>query len=438
MLGKSKAQNQGDLFLPLLSSFIDTNHELVRLGDKLDWSGLEKGLRVYYSDKGQSSMPIRFMEGCMLLKHLYNLGDESLAKAWVMNPYMQYFCGESVFQHKFPCDPSDFVHFRKRMGDTGIGVIFEYSVLIHGKSALEGEVLSDTTVQENNTTFPTDSKLAAKVIENCERIAKREKIVQRQSYSRTRKALLRASYNSQHPKRAKEAKKAMKKLRTIGGRVVRELKHKLKDKLGLYEERLALYERALSQERHTKDKVYSLHKPHTACIAKGKAGIAYEFGNKVGVIVGSKNLVITAIRAFMGNPHDANTIEPLIKQQQELFHKIPKEIVYDRAAINKKEVLGVKISSPTKPKAADSQYQKQKLRKKFRRRAAVEALFSALKHQHRMKINFLDKEEGTTMNAFLAAAAWNLKRWLNATFLLLFELLKPQKYFYTESEIVYS
>ena len=57
-------------------------------------------------------MPVRLMVGCLLLKRIYNLGDETLAKAWVQNPYMQYFCGYSYFDHGFPCDPSDFVHFQ--------------------------------------------------------------------------------------------------------------------------------------------------------------------------------------------------------------------------------------------------------------------------------------------------------------------------------------
>ncbi len=56
----------------------------------------------------------------LLIKRFYNLGDETLSQAWVMNSYMQYFCGESHFQHKFPCNPSDFVHFRKRIGKEGI------------------------------------------------------------------------------------------------------------------------------------------------------------------------------------------------------------------------------------------------------------------------------------------------------------------------------
>jgi len=80
-------------------------------------------------------MTIRLMVGSLILKRLYNLGDETLVKEWEMNPYMQYFCGESTFKHKFPCDPSDFVHFRKRIGEKGIEKIFIHSIEIHGKDA---------------------------------------------------------------------------------------------------------------------------------------------------------------------------------------------------------------------------------------------------------------------------------------------------------------
>lgn len=86
------------------------------------------------------------------------------------------------FEHKFPCDPSDFVHFRKRIGQKGVEkifVYFVYSVSLHGKDTKETVVLSDTTVSENHTTFPTDAKLAKKVIDHCNTIAKAEDVVQR-------------------------------------------------------------------------------------------------------------------------------------------------------------------------------------------------------------------------------------------------------------------
>ncbi len=54
------------------------------------------------------------------------MGYQTLTRNWVMNPYMQYFCGEACFQHKFPCDPTGFVHFKKRIGNEGVEIITSY------------------------------------------------------------------------------------------------------------------------------------------------------------------------------------------------------------------------------------------------------------------------------------------------------------------------
>ena len=121
-------ENQNNMFVPKLSEFINPKHELVLLANTIDWIFFEKEFEQYYSKKGRPTMPIRFMVGCLLLKRLYNLGDETLAQAWIRDPYMQYFCGEVHFKHKFPCDPSDFVHFRKRIGKSGVEQIFSLSL----------------------------------------------------------------------------------------------------------------------------------------------------------------------------------------------------------------------------------------------------------------------------------------------------------------------
>ena len=73
-------------------------------------------------------MPIRLMAGLLILKRLYNFGDESIVDQWIQNPYYQYFCGEAEFQWHFPCDPSDLVHFRKRIGEEGVELIFKMSI----------------------------------------------------------------------------------------------------------------------------------------------------------------------------------------------------------------------------------------------------------------------------------------------------------------------
>jgi hypothetical protein len=76
---------------------------------------------------------------------------------WISNPYYQAFCGMEHFQWQLPCDPSELVHFRKRIAEAGVELIFSASVALHGKKALEKEVVLDTTVQEK-TSPPAGNK----------------------------------------------------------------------------------------------------------------------------------------------------------------------------------------------------------------------------------------------------------------------------------------
>ena len=52
---------------------------------------------------------------------------------------------------------------------------------LHPEAKNEKEVQIDTTVQEKNISFPTDAKLAKKVIDNCIKIAEKENVAQRQT-----------------------------------------------------------------------------------------------------------------------------------------------------------------------------------------------------------------------------------------------------------------
>lgn len=429
MIGKSPSQEQRNFFEPLLTDFINDRHELVLLARKIDWKYFDKEFGDLYSPTGQPAHPIRFMVGCLLLKRLYNLGDETLAEAWIMNPYMQFFCGEAHFRHSFPCDPSNLVHFRKRIGEEGVEKIFFYSVSLHGPKAKSRIVLSDTTVQENNVTFPTDAKLAKKVIDKCNEIAKKENITQRQTYTRTGKQLLRDTHFAKHPKRRRKARRAQKKLRTLAGRQIRELYRLLPpDRLEHYKESLERYLKVIDQKRTDKNKIYSLHKPFTCCIAKGKAHKTYEFGNKVGLLLNPKSLVILGIESFHGNPHDSKTIEPLLNQAKENLNYEPDEVIYDRGGRGKSEINGVKISTPKKPLKKDSISQRRTKRKKFRRRAAIEPVIGHLKTDFRMEQNYLHGTSSPKINALLAAAGWNLKKMMKLlkekSILLLFRIFR--------------
>jgi len=438
MLGKL-AENQRELFRTRLEDLINPNHELALLAKAIDWEYFENEFKPYYSDKGAPSVPIRTMVGCLMLKHLYNLGDEKIPEYWVRDVYFQYFCGGVFFAHDFPFNPSDFVHFRKRVGETGIAKIFACSVQLHGREVAQQAkfVLSDTTVQENNTTFPTDAKLCKKVIDKCNKIADKKGIKLRQKFIKESKQLLRDTYNGTHPKRVKAAGKAKKRLKTIANKMLRELDRKMtEEQKASYKNDIELYKRAVNQQKNDKDKVYSLHKPFTGCIAKGKAHKQYEFGNKVGLITGGKKgkKIILAIDAFLENMFDGHTIEPLLNQMDMNKLNLPKELVYDRGGKGKSEIKGVKIIIPSPPKKKDTCYQKQTKRKKCRARAAIEPIIGHLKTDYRMQQNYLWGKKGIQINALLAATAWNLKKMmekLKEEFLqFIFRLFFPQNLYY--------
>ena len=160
MLPKSLKNNQPNLFHSPLSQMLDMNDPLIALADTIDWKIFDESFSKYYSKEGRPAKPIRLMVGILLLKQLKNISDEEVVFQWKQNPYYQYFCGYNEFQIIEPCHSTDLVYFRKRIGVEGMKVIFGMSVSLHGKASEEKQVIIDTTVQENNITYPTDGKLA--------------------------------------------------------------------------------------------------------------------------------------------------------------------------------------------------------------------------------------------------------------------------------------
>ena len=75
MIGTSPNEKQKHLFLPNLTDFINPNHQLCWLADKIDWQQFETDLASLYSMVGTPAKPIRRMVGLLILKQIYNLGD---------------------------------------------------------------------------------------------------------------------------------------------------------------------------------------------------------------------------------------------------------------------------------------------------------------------------------------------------------------------------
>lgn len=247
-----------------LDDLLNRQHPLYKLSHKIDWKRFEEAFSpLYCQDNGRPGKPIRLMYGLLILKHLRNISDESVVEQWSENAYFQYFCGIREFTPSFPCNASEPVHFRKRIGEKGIELIPAESIRVNDDKNDKDHhdtAFIDSTIQEKNVTFPTDAKLHKKIVGKVLKIARNINLPIRQSYTFVLKRIYRDQRFHNHPKNRKKAIKADKRLRTIAGRLVRELKRNLGSNRK-YDKIISIFEKVLLQRRNSTRKIYSIHEP---------------------------------------------------------------------------------------------------------------------------------------------------------------------------------
>ena len=198
-----------------------------------------------------------------------------------------------------------------------------------------------------------------------------------------------------HPKNRKKVLRADRRLRTIGGRLVREQKRNLKENHD-YDKLLGLFETVLFQRRNSRKKIYSIHEPEVQCISKEKEHKKYEFGNKISILRSATGIILGAMS--FRNEYDGHTIVSSLEQVVRLTGRKIKVLAGDRGYRGKKEINGTKIIIPDVPRKSDSRYQRLKKHKLFCKRAGIEPTIGHLKSDYRLGRNFYKGVAGDTVN----------------------------------------
>jgi IS5 family transposase len=390
-----------------------------RLHRLLDWGAFERAFAAMWHDnEGRPAINTRLMVSLHYLKYTFDLSDEAVVEGWVQNPYWQYLSGMRYFHHDAPLEPSSMSRWRGRAGRHGMEELLEQTI----RTGLRMKVITagqlervnvDTTVEEKHVRFPTDSRLYDRARERLVKEAHREGIVLRQTYCRTGKHLLMQQSRYAHARQFRRAARCQKKLHTLLGRVIRDIGRKRDGKPSpVLDTLLERAQRIHAQQRHDKNKLYSVHAPEVECISKGKVHKRYEFGVKVSVATTSRGGWHVGAMSCPGNPYDGHTLAPALEQIERLTGgRTPRQVFVDGGYRGHGCPHGeghpeIHVDKKRRGKTAKA------LWRWMKRRAAIEPGIGHLKSEHRLERNRLHGECGDMINAILSAAGMNFRKLL--------------------------
>jgi IS5 family transposase len=302
--------------------------------------------------------------------------------------------------------------WRKRIGESGAEELLKETIEAGLKiKAVKAHQLKrvnvDTTVQEKGIRFPTDARLYDRTRQRLVAAAKQRGIALRQNYNRKAPQLVWQQSRYAHARQMKRACGCTRKLRTYLGRVIRDIERKAPQTDESLQSLLAISKRILKQQRHDKNKIYSVHEPAVECISKGKAHKRYEFGCKVSVAATSRGGWFVGARAIHGNPYDGHTLKEALTQIERITRP-PDHVFVDMGyrGHGYKGEINIHVDKRRRGRTARA------LWRWMKRRAAIEPGIGHLKREHRMDRNRLKGTFGDQINAILSAVGMNFHKLL--------------------------
>jgi IS5 family transposase len=453
---------QYDIFQQVFQEPLHRDHELMVLGDRIEWDAITDRLLVYYSRRGRQAKRIRLMVGLHILKHRFDLSDEEVVKGVHENVYWMAFCGVKLQAWYMddgagrvqPCcflESSTMTKFRRRLGAEGIKRLEEAirDILISERHICPRAQFVDTTAQPKHIEYPTDSGLLHRGRQRLVRTIRRlqrqgvevsagirsfarlsnKAVIEINKLGKDRKARIEAGLGkllsyAHHvlrrvPQVLQRAERKMEELLQQGQEQAAQRLARLKRQL---EADTELVKRVIHQTKqrlrgvHAPGKLYSLHEPHVACIRKGKRSRPDEYGTKV-VLSMDRHGYVVDHREYAGNPGDASLLDEACHRWEGIFGAAAKELGADRGFHGHAHLPTIhlekirRISIPPRGKKPHPEGKACWFKRLQRQRTKMEPRIGHLKTDHGFDRCRYKGFEGDQMNASLATIAWNLRKW---------------------------
>ena len=332
-----------DFFRSRIDHMIDLRHPLAVLSSRMPWQEIEARVAQVFSRKGRAGVampdldlfgeqalrapatsnagrprvPLRIMIALLYLKHAFNESDEGVVERWGETPTWQFFSGQAYFEHHRPCDATTLVKFRQLLGEEGVEELLAQTINVAVDLKLIKpqeltRVIVDSTVQHKAIAHPTDSRLLETARAKLVEAAKDAGIDLKQTFAKEGQHLSHKAGRYAHARQFKRMRSAIKRQRTIVGRLQREIDRKasaigaaVRQALG---ETLNKAHRIVAQSGQRKaadgqPKLYAWHAPEVDCISKVRREVAYiivspahKVGDETGRSVG-RSLPVHALLA---------------------------------------------------------------------------------------------------------------------------------------------
>ncbi len=403
------------------SNITDRTNELVILRQIIPWDKIIKKLATFYDKlKGPIGKSIRVVVAIFILNRYRLLSDRKIMAQIKENRYIQYFCNVPDEKVHYIMHPSNLSKLRNRYGIEGIEIIEQCTFdLLHSAGVIKGDnMLTDSSVLENNILYPTDVTLLYKAFKKLEIFANHRGLPVWWDNSTLKKIwrefnLNRDKDKDKIPDFFFEILMMFADALDIFKKIVNSVNASEREKALL--ELLIMFQdqngQKLEGKKHIENRIVSFDEPDARPIVKGKKHPKCEFGTTAQYTFNREGFIITT-ENFIGKPSDKTlypkTLELFIKRTK----RHPDTIVGDKGYRSRTNLKNVPKNTNHVFLGLSTDVCEEKREFCQKARSATEGFISVAKNLRGLDCSLYKGLKGDRIWTLLCQTACNLKKFI--------------------------